>query len=72
MSEPWSAQFDEGVKRWCERMAVFSVDALVDAGVVRREEFRRGVDVVAEELLVHLGMLNYPPVPASLRQRPGD
>ena len=38
-----------------------AVDALLDAGLVRREDFDRAVGVVAEEIFVRLVLGDYPP-----------
>ena len=47
-------------------MAVLAVDALVDSGLVRKDDFDQAVEVVAEEILVRLSLRDYPPLEESL------
>ena len=49
------------IKSWSEGVAELAVDALLDAGLVRREDFDRAVSIVAEEILVRLALGDYPP-----------
>ncbi len=49
------------VKRWSEQIAGLAVDALVDAGLVRRDQFDSATAIVAEEILVRLCCNDYPP-----------
>jgi hypothetical protein len=48
-------------EQWCESVAALAVDALLDAGLVRREEFEAAKAVVAEEIFVRLCCNDYPP-----------
>jgi hypothetical protein len=63
MAEAWSEEFTARVRQWCEKVAPLGVDALVDAGLVAKEEFTRASDIVAEELFVRLCLRDYPPLP---------
>ena len=49
------------VKSWSEGVAVLAVDALLDAGLVKREDSDPAVSTVAEEMLVRLALGDYPP-----------
>jgi uncharacterized protein YcsI (UPF0317 family) len=49
------------VKSWCEGVAVLAVDVLLDADLVKREDFGRAVSIVAEEIPVRLALGDYPP-----------
>lgn len=49
------------VKSWSEDVAGLALDALVDCGIVRKEDFDRALSVVAEEILVRLCLGDYPP-----------
>jgi hypothetical protein len=49
------------VKSWSEGVAVLAADALLDAGLIKRENFDRAVSIVAEEILVRLALGDYPP-----------
>lgn len=46
---------------WAASVAAMAVDALVDAGLVAREQFTAARAVVAEEVLVRLCVRDYPP-----------
>jgi hypothetical protein len=46
---------------WASSVAAMAVDALVDAGLVAREQFAAARAVVAEEVLVRLCVRDYPP-----------
>ena len=48
-------------KEWCEQVAIFGVDMLVDRGLLKKEDFDRAVAIVAEEILVRLALKDYPP-----------
>jgi hypothetical protein len=47
-------------KVWTERLAALAVDALLRANIVRKEDFQRAVEVVAEEMAVRLALGDYP------------
>ena len=49
------------IKSWSEDVAALAVDALLDAGLVRKEDFGLAVKVVTEEILVRLQLGDYPP-----------
>ena len=46
---------------WSKSVAAMAVDALVDAGLVSKPEFKAACDVVAEEIYVRLCLNDYPP-----------
>ena len=46
-------------------VAGLSVDALIDAVLLRKEEFDRAAAVVAEEMSGRLALNDYPPPPES-------
>jgi hypothetical protein len=54
------------IKTWSKGVAELAVDALLDAGLVRREDFEPAVEVVAEEILVRLCLRDYPPLPEEI------
>lgn len=45
---------------WCENVAALAVDMLVDHGLLKKEDFERAVELVAEEILVRLTIGDYP------------
>ncbi|HMT08052.1 MAG TPA: hypothetical protein PKA82_08615 [Pyrinomonadaceae bacterium] len=45
---------DEKLWGWSERVAGLSVDALVDAGIVSKEDFDSAIDIVREEIYIRL------------------
>jgi len=51
-------------KEWCDKVAALGVDALLDEGIVKREDFARASAIVSEEIWVRLAMGDAPP-PAS-------
>ena len=58
------------VKSWSHAKAELAVDALVDAGLIRVEDFDRAVAVVAEEIFVRLILGDYPPPEESQSPNP--
>ncbi|MFO0796610.1 MAG: hypothetical protein U0804_03980 [Gemmataceae bacterium] len=48
-------------EQWCESVAAFAVDVLLDAGLVLREGFDQAKALVAEEIFVRLCCNDYPP-----------
>ena len=56
MSDP-----KQTVGDWGRGMAGMAVDALIDHGLVARDQYETARDVVAEELYVWLCMEHYPP-----------
>ena len=58
------------VKSWSEGVAVLAVDALLDADLVKREDFDQAVSIVAEEILVRLVLGDYPPPEESQPPKP--
>ena len=49
------------VRDWCDQVAIFGVDMLVDHGLLKKEDFDKAVAIVAEEILVRLALRDYPP-----------
>jgi len=43
-------------------VAILAVDELVNAGLVRRDDFESAVAIAAEEIQVRLAMKDYPPM----------
>jgi len=52
---------NDEVKTWCDRIAALAVDALVDGGLIKKEEFEEASAIVAEEILIRLLLNDYPP-----------
>jgi hypothetical protein len=52
---------DTDMKAWSEKIADLAVDALVHGNVLRKEQFSRARDIVAEEILVRLCLGDLPP-----------
>lgn len=52
---------DAEIKVWSNGIAELIVDAMLDSKLVRKEDFKKAVDVVAEEIFVRLIMGDYPP-----------
>jgi hypothetical protein len=65
MAEPRSEQEEETLSEWCDKLAVLGADALVTAGLLKKEDFKRASEILAEELLVRLSLRDYPPDPAA-------
>jgi len=59
--EQWSDRLNAGIKQWSDDVAVLTVDALIDAGLVSRDNFQMAVAIVSEEILVRLCLRDYPP-----------
>ncbi len=49
------------VSDWSEKVASLAVDRLVDAGLVKKEDFGSAVALAAEEIRVRLTLGDYPP-----------
>jgi len=47
-------------KEWCDKVAILSADALVDAKLIKKEEVLLAAAVIAEELLVRLSLSDCP------------
>jgi hypothetical protein len=52
---------NDEVKNWSNNIADFAVDALVDNGLIKEEDFQTAAAIVAEEVLVRLLLSDYPP-----------
>ncbi len=48
-------------EQWAASVAAMAVDALLDAGLVSREQFEAARAIVAEEVFVRLCVRDYPP-----------
>jgi hypothetical protein len=59
--EPWSDRLAASVKTWSDEIAALVVDALVDAGLVDRNNFQRAFAIVSEEVFARLCVRDYPP-----------
>ena len=51
------------VKEWSDHIANLADDALVDAKLIRKEDFAAAAGVIAVEILARLGMGDYPANP---------
>jgi len=60
---------DLNMKDWSDNVAALAVDMLIDYGFVRKEDFDKAADVVAEEILVRLSVGDYPPIDKHNSQR---
>ena len=47
---------------WSKRVAALAVDALVDHGILKQEDFDTALEIAAEEIRIRLVMNDYPPV----------
>ena len=50
------------IEAWSKKVATLAIDELVEAGIVRREDFDNAVAITAEEIQVRLAMEDYPPI----------
>jgi hypothetical protein len=53
----------ETPEEWSNAVAELAADALVDAKIIQREQFKLAVDVISEEIRVRLLVRDYPPPP---------
>jgi len=51
---------NDKVKIWSDNIADLVIDALVDCGIVKKEDFEKA-SAAAEEILVRLLLNDYPP-----------
>lgn len=61
----WSDRLSAGVKAWSDQIAVLAADALVEARLVRRDDFDRTATVIADEGFARLCLRDYPPADES-------
>lgn len=54
--EPQQASRDGGAPMPSRRLALLIVDALIDAGVVKKEDLERAVTITAEEIDARRGL----------------
>jgi hypothetical protein len=47
---------------WSRTVAALALDALVDHGLLKREDFDAALEIAAEEIRIRLVMGDYPPV----------
>ena len=47
---------------WSKTVAALALDALVDHGLLKREDFDVALEIAAEEIRIRLVMNDYPPV----------
>ena len=52
---------NEDKSKWCDGISEIIVDCLLDGGVVKKEDFKKAQEIVAEELFVRLLVNDYPP-----------
>ncbi len=52
---------NETIESWSAAIASLAVDALVDCGLVKKEDVDRAEKIVAEEIWVRLLIEDYPP-----------
>lgn len=55
-------------KEWSDRLAGLAVDALLRANIVRKQDFERAIQVVAEEIAVRLALGDYPQTVSRVRR----
>ena len=63
----WSDRLSAGVKAWSDHVAALAADALVEAQLVRRDDFDKAAAVIAEEVFVRLCLHDFPPAGESER-----
>ena len=54
---------DEEIINWSRDAGEIIVDALIDAGLIKKEDFKKAAAVAAEEILARLMVGDYPPPP---------
>ena len=47
---------------WSRKVAALTLDALVDHGLLRREDLDAAVEIAAEEIQIRLAMADYPSI----------
>ena len=52
---------EQALQAWCDNIAVLSADALVDGGVIRKDDLERAAEIISEEIWVRLLVNDYPP-----------
>jgi hypothetical protein len=50
-----------GIKEWSDQVAAIVVDVLADHGIVKRADFEKATELVAEEIRIRLAINDYPP-----------
>ena len=50
MNEEEERKFEE----WSKRVSALAIDRLVDAGIIKKDEFEIAVELAAEEILIRL------------------
>lgn len=58
---PWSDRLSSDVRAWSDSIAALAVDALVDHGLVGRDDLDRATAIVSQEVFARLCLLDYPP-----------
>jgi hypothetical protein len=52
---------NEEIQVWCNSVAEIAVDAMLGCELVKKDNFKLAVDIVAEEIFVRLIVGDYPP-----------
>ena len=52
---------DQEIIDWCDNIAAFIVDAMIDAKSIKLEEFEEAIPVVSMEMYVRFLCGDYPP-----------
>ena len=47
-------------EQWSNRVAALAIDALMDAGIVKREDMQKAIAIVGEEIFARLCVRDYP------------
>jgi hypothetical protein len=53
---------------WSSAIATLAADALIDGGVISRDQFERATEIIAEEIEIRLICGDYPPPRIAPRQ----
>jgi hypothetical protein len=57
----WSDQLSNDVKAWSDHVAGLAADALLEAGLINRDDFERSAAIISEEVFVRLCLCDFPP-----------
>ena len=52
---------NEDIEIWCNRVAALGVDVLLDCKLIKEEDVKQAIDIVAEEILVRFSIGDCPP-----------
>ena len=65
------SELNATTEHWCQCVAAFAADALLDAKLVPRDSFEVAKAIIAEEIFVRLCCNDYPP-PMAYTTLPGS